>query len=303
MESWFYRLALRLTVILGPWVFHVLAGAVAAVFFIASPQRRRHSLRFYRALYPGCSHGHALRCAWRQYRSFTTVYLDRWRLQQPGAISFTSQGWTYVTDALAAGRGAILLMSHLGHWELAAQLIHTTALRHPVMLLMGERPGAAIEALQKRGLTGSGLRIEAVAAEQPSPLAVLEARAFLRRGGLLAIAGDRGPSENPRSVVVRFLGQRVRLPELPHRLALLTGAPLITFFGFRRGPGRYHLQADPPLPLPSGPRSQRHALVQRSAQAYAKRLEAALREYPEQWYHFGPFLEQPLPPGASDDLL
>jgi lauroyl/myristoyl acyltransferase len=303
MQRLFYRFALRLGDTLGPMAFHLLAGTVAAVFFIASRQRRRHSLRFYRALYPRRGHGHAVRCAWRQYQSFTTVYLDRWRLQRPGAITHSSQGWHHVTDALAGGRGAILLMSHVGHWELAARLFGTQPLDRPVMLLLGRRPDAPIEELQRQALSAGGLRVEAVAPGDDSPLAVLEAVAFLRRGGLLALTGDRRLSAGTRAVAVRFLGHRAWLPELPHRLALLTGAPLVTFFALRIGPGHYHLQADAPRWLCPDASTSRQALVRRSAQAYAERLEAVLRAHPHQWYHFGPFLERSLEAGVPDDLL
>ena len=75
----FYRGLVFLTRILGTWVFGLVAQGIAAGYFCFAPRRVRVGVRFYRALFPQRSRVYALWCTWRQFRNFTSVYLDRFR--------------------------------------------------------------------------------------------------------------------------------------------------------------------------------------------------------------------------------
>ena len=72
--------------------------------------------------------------------------------------------------------------------------------------------------------------------------------------------------------------------------ALLSGAPMFIFFAFRTGKNRYHFTMSEPISLSPASRSERDAIIRQSAQMYADTLEAMVRNYPLQWYHFKPFL-------------
>jgi predicted LPLAT superfamily acyltransferase len=125
-----------------------------------------------------------------------------------------------------------------------------------------------------------------------SPLDIVEAVRFLGRGGAVSLAGDIVWRGGQRSVQARLLGRDIRLPEAPYLLSLLSGAPLIVFFAFRTGRRRYRFTAAPPVSVDAPTRKQRPEAIRAAAQAYADHLDAALRQYPFQWYHFEPFLEK-----------
>jgi predicted LPLAT superfamily acyltransferase len=89
---------------------------------------------------------------------------------------------------------------------------------------------------------------------------------------------------------VEFLGHEARVSEIPHTLALVSGAPVLVLFTFRMQDGRYAFSLTEPRPVHAENRADRNAAIRRSAQAYADLLEKTLREHPLEWFHFRPFL-------------
>jgi lauroyl/myristoyl acyltransferase len=192
-------------------------------------------------------------------------------------------------QALEAKTGGVILMSHVGNWEMAAHLWTRHKTCFPLMLYMGAKPGEQIEKLQKEDLREKGIRIMAAGDDTGSPFDILEGINFLKSGGFVSITGDTVRDSRQRTVTASFLGHEVRLPELPHLLAQLSGAPVFTLFCFRVGPGKYRVSVTPPRYLKPGSGQQRKAIIQQSAQEYAQVLEASVAEFPFQWYHFKRF--------------
>ena len=100
MNEIFYKWIVMLSGKLGLWVFHTYSSIVAVGFFFLFPLRVAASVRFYRVLFPDKHLRYHLWCTLRQYLNFTTIFLDRFLLQESGDISYTSEGWEYFEDAL-----------------------------------------------------------------------------------------------------------------------------------------------------------------------------------------------------------
>ncbi len=289
MKKFFYILLVRLSQMLGPWIFVLISRFIAAVYFLIFPGRVATGVGFYRVLFPGRSFLFYLLCAWKQYRNFTTVFLDRFLALHDDDIPYTSEGEAYL-EAAQRKTGGIILMSHMGNWEVGAHLLKR---RHQfkILLYMGKREKEEIEGLQKQDLKKTGIEIVAVDPDEGgSPFDLLKAVQFLKSGGFVSLTGDMVWKEDQRTVCVKFLGHDVRLPEIPYLLALLSGAPLFIFFGFRTGRKKYHFSASEPVYVKAPSRVQRNEVIRQSAQRYADLLENALREHPFEWYHFEPFL-------------
>jgi predicted LPLAT superfamily acyltransferase len=174
----------------------------------------------------------------------------------------------------------------------AARLLKKTLPELKLLLFMGVKQQEQIEQLQKNTVRQSGIRIVGVDPSGGSPLEIVEGIRFLRGGGLVSLTGDRVWHRSQRTLVVRFLNHRVRLPAAPYVLALTAGVPLFVFFALRTGSRHYHFSASPPLVVSAAHRSQRDTAMLRAAQQYADLLEAAVRRHPFQWHHFAPFLEE-----------
>ena len=287
MKKLLYKITLFLSRRMGLWFFRMFSWWIATGYFFLFPGRVRESLRFYRALFPGRSFGHHLYCAWKQYHNFTGVYVHRfipWAAEKAG---FTHEGWEYLEEAVAGKTGAIVVMSHIGNWELAAQRLNQNGL--PVMLYLGAKYKEQVEKYQKEKLAETGVRIVTTDEKEKSPFALLEGIGFLRQGGIVSMAGDRLWGEQT-SVEVDFLGHRVRLPDTPHLFALMSGAPVMTFFVHEKSRGHYHVTVSPGRIVSAATRADRKSAVQKSAQTYADDLARFAAAHPFEWHHFEPFL-------------
>ncbi len=127
----------------------------------------------------------------------------------------------------------------------------------------------------------------ATSEDEKSPFALIEGINFLREGGIVSMAGDRLWGEQS-NVAVNFLGHEARLPDTPHLFALMTGAPLMTFFVYQEAVGKYHIKVSCGRKVIASRADRKNAVLE-SAQAYAEDLAAFAREHPFEWHHFEPF--------------
>ncbi len=285
-----YRFLTTLTHHIGPWVFRLFAWFIAAGYFLFFPRRVARSARFYRILLPGRGILPSLFLTWRQYQNFTSVFLDRFLFQERGRIPYDSEGFHYLEEAVASGQGGVLLMSHLGNWEVSAHLLKDKGMK--LLLYVGEKHREQIERMQKQSLSERGVQIMTASPDAASPFDLVEAIRFLREGGLVSMTGDRLWHESQRSVPVAFAGREALLPETPHLFSLLSRAPILPFFVYREAGGRYRIRVSPPWTVKAASRKDRDEAVRRSAQTYARILEEEARSHPDQWYHFEDFLEE-----------
>jgi lauroyl/myristoyl acyltransferase len=282
-----YKILIFFTRTLGLWFFRILSWFIATGYFFLFPVRVADSLKFYGALFPERNFLYHLGCAWKQYHKFTDVYIHRFIRLDEEDIEFIKDGWEYLEEAVQKKTGAVLLMSHIGNWELAAQTLNKKGL--PIMLYLGAKHKEQIEHIQKKILAQSGIRVVATTEDEKSPFALIEGINFLREGGIVSMTGDRLWGEQS-SVTVNFLGHEVHLPDTPHLFALMTGAPLMTFFVYQEAIGKYHIKVSKGRKVSAASRADRKKAVQESAQAYAEDLAGFARKHPFEWHHFEPFL-------------
>jgi predicted LPLAT superfamily acyltransferase len=293
MAARFYRLLSRAAKLLGPWFFVLVAKMVATGFFLFSAHRRTVGRHFYRALFPGRPHWYYGTCTWRQFLNFTSVHLDRFIQREIRDLAFTMEGRRHIDSLREHNRGGILLMSHMGNWEVAAHLLPRVIPELRLLLYMGVREKEEIEKLQKQSIRNDGIRIIGMEKRGGSPLEIVEGIRFLEGGGFVSMAGDVLWRGDERSCQGTFLGRPVLIPQAPFVLSLVSGAPLIVFFAFRTQGGTYHFQALPPLQVSAPARQDRNGAIQAAADQYLTHLEAAVRRHPFQWYHFDAFLQSP----------
>jgi predicted LPLAT superfamily acyltransferase len=289
MKGLGYRLVLRLAELCGPWLLAVISRTIAVGYFLFSG-KVPESRRFYGALFPERRGIYHLWCAFRQYQNFTTIHLDRFLASRTDTTTFTSQGWEKL-EAVIGKQGGILLMSHLGNWEMAAKLLRRQKDDLRLLLYMGVKEKEGVEHMQKEDLRRAGVTIIGVDQEGGSPFAAVDGIRFLQSGGIVSMTGDIVWRIDQRKVRVRFLGHDAYVPEAPYIFALLSGAPLFVFFAFRSGKNSYHFTLSDPIVIRPHARKDRKQAITEAAQQYADLLEKMLREHPFEWYHFERFLQ------------
>lgn len=272
---------------LGLWFFRTLSWFIATGYFFLFGLRVKESVRFYRALFPERGFAYALYCAWKQFHNFTDVYTHRFIPWAGEKAEFVREGWEHLDEAVAAKTGAIVVMSHIGNWELAAERLNQKGL--PIMLFLGAKHKEQVEGIQKEKLAQKGIRIVATDEKEKSPFALLEGINFLREGGIVSMTGDRLWGDQSY-VTADFLGHEVRLPDTPHLFALMTGSPLMTFFVYQKSQGIYHIKVSKGRKVVAATRADRKKAVLESVQLYADDLARFASEHPYEWHHFEPFL-------------
>ena len=246
--------------------------------------------------FPQCVLRYQLYCAWKQFHGFTDVYMHRFIPWVAEQARFHREGWEHLHQAVDEKTGAIVVMSHVGNWELAAQRLGQKGM--PVMIYMGAKHKEQVEKIHKDNLVMQGVRIVATDEKEKSPFALLEGITFLREGGIVSMTGDRLWGEQS-SVKVNFLGHEAHLPDTPHLFALMSGAPLMTFFVHQDESGIHQIRLSPGRKVLAKTRAQRHQAVAASAQAYADDLARFVVEHPFEWHHFEPFLGKKIEAGTE----
>lgn len=297
MNGFWYKLLAHAARLCGAWLFAVVARIIAVGFFLFS-RRVPVSRHFYAALYPRRGRLYHRWCTFQQYQNFTTIHFDRFLSRHNKAVNFTTDGWEKL-DGVVGRQGAILLMSHLGNWEIAASLLKKLRADTPLLLYMGVKEKEGLERLQKEDLRQAGVTIIGADRQSSSPFSAVEGIRFLQAGGFISMAGDMVWRADQRKIRVRFLGHDAYLPEAPFVFALVSGAPLMVFFAFRTGRNSYQFTLSESITLSSKSRRDRAEVIGLAAQQYAALLEKSLRLHPFEWYHFDRFIEDHVP--TSED--
>lgn len=260
---------------------------IATGYFLFYFSRRQSSVRLYQSLFPNHRGWYYLYCAWRQFHSFAATFGDRIDFEGKKEIPLSAQGKEGILAAVQKGRGGIILMSHLGSFEIAARGFQEMGLKH--LMIMGEKEAKQVAREQREDLRARGITIHVASGQDDALLGGLEAVKFIREGGVVSLAGDLIWTRQRSCLPVRFFGQEVALSSGPHLLALVSGAPLFLLFTFRDQGGKHRVIISPPREVKASSRSERKAALQASAQVYANALEEMVRQHPFQWYIFEPF--------------
>jgi len=287
MKAFIHETVIRVSLLLGSWPIRFFAWWIATGYFLFLPSRRRSSVQCYQVIFPNRRLWYYLYCTWRQFHSFAATYADRIEIDRREGVTTSVQGREGIVEAARRGSGGIILISHLGSYEVAARAFQGLGLR--LLIIMGEKEAKQVARDQREALKAQGIHIQVATAKEDFLFDGLEAIKFIREGGFVSLAGDLVWTEQRSLLSVRLFDYEVGLPAGPHLLALVSGAPLFTMFTFRVKRGRHQILMSPPREVKAPSRSERSTALQASAQAYASALEEMVRQHPFQWYIFEPF--------------
>jgi KDO2-lipid IV(A) lauroyltransferase len=216
------------------------------------------------------------------FESYAAYWLESFRLPSLSAATvaatFSSEGYHHIDEGLAAGRGVILALPHLGGWEWAGRW----------MADQGHRMTVVVEPLQPpevfewfAGLRASlGLRVVPLGSAAGG--IVLRA---LRNNEVVCLLADRDLGGG--GIPVTFFGEETRLPGGPALLSMRTGAPVLPTAVYFTGERDGHLGVVR-APLVVEPTKDRRLGAARFTQAMAIEFEGLIRRAPEQWHLFQP---------------
>jgi predicted LPLAT superfamily acyltransferase len=270
-----------LTLRLGRGATRWLLPPLCLYYYATAPAARRASREFLgRALGREAGTGDVL----RHYHAFASTLHDRLLLAagRHEALDIALSGTAQVESLLQAGRGCLLVGSHLGSFEALRAL--GQAHRRPVSVVMHEGNARKMRAVFS-GIAPD-LQQRVIASGQPDTM--LRIKECLERGEMVGMLGDR-PLDGERSASLPFLGAPARFPLGPWLLAAVLGCPTALFFGLYRGGARYEVLLEAFSPGERVPRETREAAAARSLERYVARLEEYARSAPYNWFNFYDF--------------
>lgn len=186
-----------------------------------------------------------------------------------------ADGWEWIEQARAGGKGAILVGGHLGNWEVAGSYMAARGV--PVDAIVRKMANPLFDAY----LTGTRQSFGVRLLHDATAVKILP-RAF-REGRFVAFMSDQGV-KGLASTYVSFFGRPARTPRGVGVLALRLGVPVIFGGAIRQPSGKFRLRLEPIEVLETGDREHDVDAVVR---AFSARLEAWVRLVPEQyfWHH------------------
>lgn len=240
-DALYAGLELALTSVTSPTAYH-LGEVLGALAWRFAPRFRRTILRNLRVAFAGekdpaelhaLAHEVMLRAGGNLLSSIRTAAIPAQKV--PALVDVVDQH--LFSEALAAGKGVILVLPHMGNWEALAQVgpevsapwpgaTHYRPLNNPYL-------DARISA--RRGRTGMTLF-----SKKASALAMTS---FLRQGGAIGILGDQRVGK--AGEVVPFFGRATSCTPLPALLTKRTGARALALSMSTSAPGRWAMRFHP----------------------------------------------------------
>jgi lauroyl/myristoyl acyltransferase len=229
-------------------------------------------------------------------RTYMRYWCESFRMSTWGreriAASFEPEHVDRLDQTLAAGRGVVLALPHMGNWDLAGAWVVVTRVPFTTVAerlkpeklfdrFVAYREGLGMEVLPLTGGAGT--------------LGTLAKR--LRAGGLVCLVGDRDLSAS--GVQVEFIGEAARMPAGPAALAVQTGAALLPVTLWYDGTPVMKGRVHEPIPQPEqgSKREQVAAMTQELAAVWGR----GVREHPQDWHMLQRFWLADLEPRAAVD--
>ena len=272
---------------LGRRVGRLILHPVTLYYLLTAPGARAASKNYLRRV---LNRQPRWRDLYRHIYCFAAVALDRvYMFNAPAAtLAVTRHGIETLTGYRKSGIGAIVIVAHLGSFEILRALSTTRAgirLRVLVDRASSAKANAVLDAINPR------MAERIIDTSESDVDRVLKVKAALDRGEMVGLMADRyRPGE--RTVDCAFLGGSAPLPLSPWVLAGVTHAPVLLAFGLYRGGNRYDLYCEEFSPRLELSRARRVEQAQVYAQAYADRLAHYTRDAPYNWFNFYDFWHQ-----------
>jgi KDO2-lipid IV(A) lauroyltransferase len=252
---------------IGGWIGRTLIGPM---FLSRRPLRNLH------LAFPEKSEAeiHAIRSAmWDNLGRVMAEYphLDeiRWKGANP---RITLSGIEHVEEAMARGKGMLLVSGHFANWEIMSMAAHEYGITGATIVRPPNNPYVSRWMHAARARNGM--------AEQIPKGAPGTRRSFsvLRRGDALCVLVDQRASEG---IPVPFFGRDAFTTPAPAALALKLGVVILPVSNERTGGAHFHVRVHPVIEPPNTGDPDRD-LVEFTARM-TRFIEDRVRERPGQW--------------------
>jgi len=186
----------------------------------------------------------------------------------------------YINEALAGGRGVVLVTAHYGHVGVLPLALKGIC-EDPAYIMRRATRRVGWMVAQFRAYREMYLKPKSSFHSLESSIrGAVKAGHLLKRGNAVMVVADL--TWGSGAIPVNFLGTSYNMSRAPASLSILTGAALIPIITSRSTDGTYEVVVEPPIENPIG--VSRHDAEQIMMGNFAKLLERCVSSCPEQWY-------------------
>ena len=305
---WQLRFLLKLFRIFPPVILRVLSFPVGFFYFLFSKSGRLESKRFLQKAAPFADNPQLEKkcrspfAPLRHIISFSLTLiqkLETWSGIFPFEnICFHDDDSAELIQSLETGKGAFLIISHLGNAELLrglASFNRTGVSRKVPLTLIGDMnvTGNFTRMLNELNPQSS---LDIINAKEMGPDTVVLLEERLAAGEMVTIAGDRTSGNETGTILkIPFLGEEAPFSNGIFYLAVLVNVPVYFIFAIRQGDlsikPKYDMYVHkndlfPANTAERASRKERYQQSSRMACSYAALLERYTKRHPFQWYNF-----------------
>jgi lauroyl/myristoyl acyltransferase len=278
----------------GPeWWKHYSPPAIAAIIFTLIGSNRRGATANLQRILNQADPRSAGLTALKMFAEFAHCFTETMEYYgpRPHPIRLELPAHDPLAEALRDGHGAVVVTGHFGNWDIAAKTLRDY--RRPINVVMAREVNATTQEYVRAARERAGVRVLFSDSSVFSSLNMIRA---LRQNEIVAIQLDRmlGPGG---ARLVPFFGALAPFPSGPFVLARLAGAPVVPVFIPRLGTRHYEIRVGGRFRLAREARDS-HALDHVMAEVVGE-FEAIVREFPTQWFQFGPFWPADAPTTTS----
>lgn len=214
------------------------------------------------------------------YASYVRYWFDAFRTPKVSpeeSLAFMAvEGYNHIDEALAAGRGIIFALPHIGNWDVAGAWLIANGVPLTVVAEALDPP----EMFEWFANFRSSFGLKVVSNGPRVGSTLLEA---LRKNEAIALLSDRDVDQTGGHF--EFFGEDATVPKGPATLALRSGAALLPVAVYEDGHS-YRVQILAPI------EAVRHGKlsedVDRVTQTLVHNFEKLISVAPEQWHVFNP---------------
>jgi KDO2-lipid IV(A) lauroyltransferase len=292
-----FRLGNLVVRLLPPRLRYPLAAVTGRCAFYLMPGRRRIAFENYgQVLGVPWNHPLAKRTARHAFGNYFKMFADFMLMYSlsPDQIRHLVRpnGVQYLDEALAQGKGAIVVTAHVSNWDMLAAA--AAVYGYTTNAVTNELPSGGINELVIKSRERIGMRMI------PQTLGtVRNIMRALSRNEIVALACDLYRGD--RGVKVNFFNRPANLPSGPAAIALKTGAPIIPVWVRRQRNNLYLAEIEPPIEIkPTGDTRQD---IQEITNRIVQFFERIIRQEPDQWLVFLPVWPSEAPPTPMQPAL
>ncbi|MFZ6657748.1 acyltransferase [Undibacterium sp. TJN19] len=282
---WIFRL-------FGRWPFRIILYPVLVWYVLAQGAARRASIAYLQRMRAYVPVTIGWRGVIKHFAAFAENILDKMLLW--GGLFKTGQvryeGQAYMHEQVMAGRGGLLICSHVGNLEMCRVLSRNFPEVKLTVLVHTKHAQAFNRML---GQLDPASQMDLLQVTEMTPATAMLLADKIAAGGFVVIAGDRIPvAPQPRVAYAQFLGREAAFPVGPYVLASILQCPVYLLFSLQIN-DMPHVCFELLQESVRLPRKGRDDALKDLVAAYAARLEHYCLRAPLQWFNFYDFWHLP----------